>query len=159
MDSVTEKHNNEKTNFIEIADQNSNDFEKCMHYAAELSFKNILIIGFTGGLLEHTVNNISIIMKFADEFNITVYHQHRYCYYTTENIRLNLKKNEIVSLIPFPTAKLKTSGLNWELNSEELAMGKREGARNFAVSESVSIDLNSGSYLLFIDSRLPYCPD
>lgn len=159
MDSVTEKHNTEQTKFIEIADQNSNDFEKCMNYAAELGFKNTLIIGFTGGLLEHTVNNISIIIKFADEFNITVYHQHRYCYYITDDIKLNLKKKELVSLIPYPSAEFKTTGLNWELNNEELAMGKREGARNIAVSETVSIELASGSYLLFIDSRLPYCRD
>lgn len=159
MDSVTEKHDSELTKFIEIADQNTNDFEKCMHYVAGLGYKNILIIGFTGGLLEHTVNNISIIIKFANEFNITVYHQHRYCYYITDDIKLNLEKNEIVSLIPYTSAKSKTSGLNWELNNEELAMGKREGARNIAVSETVTIELYSGSYLLFIDSRLPYCPD
>lgn len=159
MDSVTEKHNTDKTKFVEIADQNSNDFEKCMRYAAEHGYNNILIIGFTGGLLEHTVNNISIVIKFANEFNITVYHQHRYCYYITDDIGLNLNDKELVSLIPYPQAKLKTTGLNWELDKEELAMGKREGARNFAISKSVSIELISGSYMLFIDSRLPYCPD
>ena len=159
MDSVTERHNTNHTKFIEIPDQNSNDFEKCVRYAEQLGYKNILIIGFTGGLLEHTVNNISIIIKFANELNITVYHQHRYCYYITNDIELDLRKDELVSLIPFPTALLTTDGLNWELNNEELQMGVREGARNFATKESVNIDLNSGSYLLFIDSRLPYCPD
>lgn len=159
MDSVTEKHDTEHTKFIEIPDQNSNDFEKCVRYAEQSGYKNIIIIGFTGGLLEHTVNNISIIIKFADELNITVYHQHRYCYYITNDIELDLNKDELVSLIPFPSAVLTTVGLNWELKYEELEMGVREGARNFATKESVSIDLNSGNYLLFIDSRLPFCPD
>jgi|SRR6056300_804196 thiamine pyrophosphokinase len=159
MDSVTEKHNTEHTEFIEIPNQNTNDFEKCVRYAQQLGYRNILIIGFTGGLLEHTVNNISIIIKFTREMNIIVYHQHRYCYYITNDIELNIKKDELVSLIPYPSAKLKTRGLNWELHSEELQMGIREGARNFAITDNIKIELLSGSYLLFIDSRLPYGPD
>jgi len=66
--------------------------------------------------------------------------------------------DEIISLIPFPHARLSTNGLKWELEEEVLELSIREGARNRAVSTSLSIKLHEGRLLFFCDTRFPNIP-
>ena len=64
----------------------------------------------------------------------------------------------MISIIPYQSITLSTKNLEWELKSEELVFGIREGSRNRAISDKIEIDIISGGCLLFIDSRLPFCP-
>lgn len=149
----------EKTEYIENKNQDTNDFEKCILTAIKLNFKNLLVIGINGGILEHTLNNMSVLIKYTDSLFITVYHNNRYCIYCTHNIEINSYQGEIISIIPFPKARLSTENLKWNLTNENLEMGIREGARNICLSDKFSIKLFEGSYFLFFDSNLPYLPE
>lgn len=64
---------------------------------------------------------------------------------------------EMISIIPQPFVKLSTKNLLWNLNNETLELGSREGARNVATDNYISINILEGSILLFIDARLPHC--
>lgn len=141
---------------IEKPSQDKNDFEKTLEFLINEGKRNILIFGFQGGELEHTLNNWSVLKKFAKQLNIIILHNDRYAIPIYKSIEIELKANEIISIIPQATCNIKTTGLRWELDNETLELGIREGARNIAISEKVSIDLNSGEYLMFIDSRYPY---
>lgn len=141
---------------IEKPSQDKNDFEKTLEFLITECKRNILIFGFQGGELEHTLNNWSVLKKFAKQLNIIILHNDRYAIPIYKSIEIELKANETISIIPQPSCNLTTNGLKWELNNETLEIGIREGARNIAISEKVSIDLNSGEYLMFIDSRYPY---
>ena len=74
MDSVDCVHDDSQTQFIKIDDQNTNDFEKCIQYIENKGYKDVLIIGFAGGLLEHTLNNTSVLMKYNPKFDFTIFH-------------------------------------------------------------------------------------
>ncbi len=158
MDSVDCVHDDNQTKFVKIDSQETNDFEKCIQYIVGKGYKNILIIGFTGGLLEHTMNNTSVLMKYTSDFDFTIYHQGRYSFLVEHSSQFQVKPEELVSLIPFPIVKLTTKNLKWELDKEYLELGTREGARNIAISDSFSIVIYSGKCFVFIDSRLPLCP-
>jgi thiamine pyrophosphokinase len=69
-----------------------------------------------------------------------------------------LNPQEIISLIPFPHARLSTQGFRWNLNDEVLELSKREGARNISMANSVQILHHEGRFLFFCDSRLPALP-
>lgn len=158
MDSVKSQHDDSKTEFVKVESQETNDFEKCIQFIDGKEYSDVLIIGFTGGLLEHSLNNTSILMKYSQKYDFTIYHQHRYSFLVENSSEFEVKKDELISLIPYPIVKLTTHKLKWELRSEFLELGVREGARNVATSDTFSLDVHSGKCFVFIDSRLPYCP-
>lgn len=159
MDSITKVHNTTQTHFEYVASQESNDFEKCLYYIKNKGYEDILILGLEGGLLEHTINNTSIVLKYNADFRLTIYHENRYCFLLRESVTLKLEKDEKLSLIPYPKVRLRTKGLKWELDYEYLELGVREGASNVTNSENIILEISEGKCFLFIDSRLPLCPN
>lgn len=154
---ITNELHNFNTEFIKLEEQETNDFEKCLNFIFDNNFRNVLVIGLDGGLLEHTLNNWSVFTKFASKLNLIAYSSERYAFTISNEININLKENEIVSLIPINKCKLTTKNLKWELNSEYLEIGFREGARNVTLSKEISIKIEEGSLLFFCDERLPFC--
>ena len=147
---------------IEIIRQESqviNDFEKILRFAEMRKDKDILIFGFHGGELEHTLNNWSVFIKFQNNLNMVLFDSGRYAIPVKEDISFECRKDEMISLVPQFECVLKTKNLEWNLHDEQLRMGKRKGCRNIARDESVEIELMSGQYLLFIDSRFPFAPE
>ena len=159
LDSINQEELKSKhptVSLFKVDSQESNDFEKCLDYLKEINATNILLFGMQGGELEHTLNNWSVLKKFAKSLNITILHNERYAFVVNENISINLDLGEVISIIPQTICKLKTKGLMWELNEEYLAIGSREGARNITTDKQIEIELIEGEYLLFINSRYPY---
>lgn len=145
--------------FVLEPDQNANDFEKSLRFAATQFWSRILIVGLHGGDLEHTLNNWSVLMKFAPSMPLTVLDRDRYIVPLSTSFSVAVEPHEVISLIPQPSARLSTKGLRWELKDEELALGTREGARNVAVQGNVEVVIHEGSVLFCCDSRLPWSPD
>ncbi|MGB9851454.1 MAG: thiamine diphosphokinase [Candidatus Kapaibacteriota bacterium] len=151
------EHFFKKDQIILNPDQEINDFEKAIVFAIQKNFKNILIVGFHGGELEHTLNNWSILKKFYNKVNLCIFEDGRYAIPLDCDCTIESKIGEMISIIPQPRARLITQNLQWNLNDEVLELGVKEGARNIATSSSFSIKILEGSLLLFIDARLPFC--
>lgn len=138
--------------FIVDHNQDTNDFEKILSFCIDNNLFNLLIFGMHGGEIEHTLNNISVFKKSTPFLNMIIYDQERLGIYVNRKIKLPTHINEIISLIPLPKAQLTTKNLKWELNSETLEIGTREGARNLAVAEIIEINVSKGELLLFFDA-------
>ncbi len=145
--------------FVLDSDQNSNDFEKSLRFALSQLWTRVLIVGMHGGDLEHTLNNWSVLMKFAPSMPLTVLDRDRYIIPVSSSFSVALQREELVSLIPQPSARLSTRGLHWDLQDEELALGVREGARNIAVDGNVEVIIHDGSILFCCDARVPWSPN
>ena len=164
FDALTREHRSRplfsRTAFITDENQELNDLEKAARHALGAGKRRLLFCGFQGGDLDHTLNNWSVLMKLAAEGGaaLCVYDNGRYAVPVSGSVQVQLNEGEIVSLIPQPAARLTTCGLQWALNNEELRLGVREGARNRAVSDEISLELHSGSLLLCFDARLPFAP-
>lgn len=144
---------------IHLPEQETNDFEKALAVALERGFKNILLLGFHGGELEHTLNNWSVLKRFSKLLNICLFDENRYGIPLFKSIELDVFKNEMISLIPQTKVEITTENLAWPLLKEELELGVRDGARNRAVAEKIVLKIHSGEMLLFIDARLPFAPE
>jgi thiamine pyrophosphokinase len=155
---IKKKIDFKNTKIIKIDDQETNDFEKNLLFAQEKGYENILIIGFHGGELEHSLNNWSVLIRYSRFMNLCIYDKFRYGIPIRESITLQTLPNEIISIIPQTYAKIRTKNLKWVLNNEALELGMREGARNVATSERIELELIEGEYILFLNSRLPYSP-
>ena len=68
---IREKFNSDKIFYDES--QETNDFEKVLEFAIKRAYHNILVVGFHGGKLEHTLNNWSILLKYKNKLNLCVY--------------------------------------------------------------------------------------
>jgi len=138
-------------------DQEINDFEKALIFVEQKGFRNILVLGFQGGELDHTLNNWSILIKYFKCLNLCLFDKGNYGIPLNESFKIETQRNELMSLIPQPKARLKTQNLRWNLESEVLELGFREGARNITTGEEVTIEILEGAVLLFLRARLPYC--
>lgn len=146
-----------KEQIVHNPDQEINDFEKALIFAIDKGYKNILIVGFHGGELEHTLNNWSVLKKYQTNLNLCIYEKGRYAIPVFFPLLVETIPKELISLIPQPKARLSTINLRWNLNNEVLELGIREGARNKAIGNYFAIEKIEGSVLLFIDARLPFC--
>lgn len=166
LDSLTPEHIAgdyiNQANIIHTPDQDTNDFEKLARIVLADGKQRLLICGFHGGELEHTLNNWSVLTKISAEFASTatlcVYDNGRYAIPVYTSMHVALGVGETVSLIAQPAVRLTTKGLEWELTDEVLHLGIREGARNRATSPEISITLHEGAYLLCCNARLPFAP-
>lgn len=146
---------------IQIPDQEKNDFEKALDYCLEINLQDIAVFGIHGGDFEHSLNNVSVLWKYIECFsNITILDSASRIAVPVffDMISEELNPQEIISLIPFPHARLSTQGFRWNLNDEVLELSKREGARNISMANSVQILHHEGRFLFFCDSRLPALP-
>lgn len=149
----------ERTNLFQLSDQETNDFEKAVLFALSLNLNNLLIVGINGGLYEHSLNNWSVLAKLSRITNLCVLDDNRYAFSISKSTEINLSKGEIVSIIPQTKVKLITKNLKWNLDSEVLEIGEREGARNIAISDNIVLEVVEGEALIFVDSRFPFAPE
>ncbi|MBU3700328.1 MAG: thiamine diphosphokinase [Candidatus Kapabacteria bacterium] len=139
---------------IEDPDQEYNDFEKALRVAAASLWKNILVLGIHGGELEHTLNNWSVLMRHGRSMRLVALDGGRIGVPVYDLFEYEAEADEVISIIPQPHARLTTSGLRWPLTDEVLQLGSREGARNRAIEQAVSVTIHEGSALIFVGSRL-----
>ncbi len=134
--------------------QESTDFEKVLEYViTEKNMNNILIVGLHGGEFDHTLNNLSIFMRYGQRANLCLYAETMFAiplYARDEPYHWSVAPNTLVSLIPQPHARMTTEGLQWNLNNEMLELAHREGARNRTTAWESVITLHEGALLLFL---------
>jgi|688.fasta_scaffold36690_2 thiamine pyrophosphokinase len=150
------------TTVIKEINQEINDFEKSLIYALKNQFRHILIVGFQGGDLEHTLNNVSVLWKLFSRFSsiiIADLHNRIGIPFDQSFIFSSAKIGEIISLIPSPSALITTNGLTWNLQKEVLELSIREGARNSVSANFPEIHIHSGRILFFCEARFPLIPE
>jgi len=146
------------TEIIPDPDQDSTDFEKALRFASTQLWGRLLIVGVHGKEMEHTLNNWSVLMRNAQMMTLSAYERGRVAIPVFNSFMFESTPDELLSLIPQPSARITTSGFVWPLTDEMLTLGVREGARNRSVEGPVSVELHEGSLLFFCDARLPLSP-
>ncbi len=59
-----------RLNFFHMAEQDDNDLTKATLHCKSLGFKRILYVGATGKREDHTLGNISLMMRYFKEFDL-----------------------------------------------------------------------------------------
>lgn len=159
LDSLADELEYWQQQFVEIChvpDQNSTDFEKCLDYALAHDLKHLLVLGADGGDLDHTLNNWSIIIRYGQRVSMTIANAGQSGVPLYESVQFVVQPQSLVSLIPQPFVRLSTTGLQWNLHQEILALGIREGARNRALDANVALVLHEGALLVLLPTIFPY---
>ncbi|MDR1236130.1 MAG: thiamine diphosphokinase [Holosporaceae bacterium] len=136
--------------FIRLNDQNSTDFEKALTYIEEESLSPALVFGVDGGYIDHILGNIAIFSgtKFAAISKDIIFMS------VDSSRSFDVEVNTKISIFGMPNCVIKSKGLRWELDNEELFLCGKSSSSNRAVSDRVELQVLSGKALVFIYTKM-----
>lgn len=136
------------TEMIRVPDQNSCDFEKSLQYLENKNLLPAIIVGMSGGYIDHILNNISIFLK-----NGSIFYAPSIVGYVIkagETRVFTLSVDTKISLLGFSSAQISTKGLKWELEHYQMSFPGTNSSFNRTICETVSIEVHSGLSLVMI---------
>jgi thiamine pyrophosphokinase len=134
-----------------LKSQNSTDLEKALTIALRKKFKEIVVLGATGGRLDHAIGNLSALAKFSSQAHITYIDHTGKFFSVNHSLEYHCPIGTIISLLPLSRCSgIVTKGLKWNLNNESLELGVRESTSNVVISSPVNIKVRKGRLIAFV---------
>ena len=153
------------------SDKDATDTELAAQFAVEQGCNDITFIGATGTRLDHTLANIFLLRKLADQFANQIANQldnqsenkkikcriideNNEIFLVTDKITLKKTKNSFVSIIPLTqiVKGVTTFGLKYPLTDAEIRSGTSLGISNQFTDEKATVSLKKGT-LIVIKSK------
>ncbi len=133
-----------------INEQETTDFEKSLLYSIENNLKKIIVFGASSKRQDHTLNNYSILKRYYNSLDLKIIDDKFEIFFIKRNLKFKYPGNKLISIMPMPFAKgIKTKGLRYKLDNEDLEFGVREGTLNKSKNGEIEIEFESGDLLLF----------
>ncbi len=131
---------------IHTPNQNLTDLEKGIEFLIEKGWKGVNIVWASGLRMDHTLNNLHSIKKYASQLKITLLDDHSRVYPLNKQFKKWYPAGTKLSIIPFGMAKnVHSKGLKYELNHPELALGIQTSSSNEALHDGlVEIEYEDG---------------
>lgn len=137
--------------FILTPDQDKTDFEKAMELLLQKKCTVVDVYGGSGGEMDHYLGNLHVASKFVHLVEIHFYDAFAHYFFAPKKLILPQVQGKIISLFPFPLAKnIRTQGLQWELNGQDMEITQNMGIRNLAIVPEVKIQHDSGNLIVFV---------
>ena len=152
FDSITDETRKKlpDAQFIQRPSQELNDLEKALQFCQKQSVTQLTILGFGGGRLDHTLNNLSVLSRYDNFFDLRIYDAHSEIFLVRDEWHFSGEINQLISLIPLGKVDgVKTNGLAFPLNNESLHFGQREGLSNYIVSNPIAVHIRNGLLVVF----------
>ncbi|MDQ1087401.1 thiamine diphosphokinase [Siphonobacter sp. SORGH_AS_1065] len=136
--------------FVHTPDQEKTDLEKACDFLIERGHQAVNVVWATGRRADHTITNITNIVRFRDKIKIVVLDDHSRIFLLDHTYEKWYPAKTPLSLIPVGTVSgIRTSGLTYNLSDESLQIGYRTGSSNEAAQDGlVKISYTSGDLLL-----------
>jgi thiamine pyrophosphokinase len=155
FDSVTEetlKYFENKSTIINIKRQNDTDVEKCLKFAIKKKFDEAVLVGVTGDRLDHTICNLSIVIKFFKKIKCRVLAEKSFLTAIDSDTEFKTIKDETISFYAFDDKTIITTvGFKFPVINSSLPFGKKESTSNVATSEKVTLKVSNGIVFVIRD--------
>jgi thiamine pyrophosphokinase len=150
FDSVSDQTDT-TVEWVHKPDQDYTDAHKAFNYLVEQGFKKANVYGASGGALDHQLGNISVAARFMHKLKITFYDAHQTYFLADQNVQLDVKAGDVVSLLPFPEATgVSATGLKHTVGNLSGDLGQATWARNVVIDTPVKVSLSSGRLLVVL---------
>jgi thiamine pyrophosphokinase len=130
-----------KQDAIEIVhtpDQNKTDLEKAIDFLIQKGHRAVNVLWATGKRADHTLANITGIVRFKNQITITIIDDYSVIYQLPEKFQKWYPKNTPISLIPVGTVEgIVTENLKYNLQNESLTLGYRIGSSNEVAEDGI----------------------
>jgi thiamine pyrophosphokinase len=135
------------------------DTAAAVFYAAEKGVSEFHIYGGTGGRLDHTLANISLAAKIAEDGGRCYIYGDGVIITAIKNCKLLLKSNKpgaVVSVFSFTDVSkgVTLSGLKYPLDDVILTSNFPLGISNETAADEFSIEVKSGTLLIIYDNSI-----
>ena len=131
------------------------DLELALLAVAGMNIHSVVIVGATGGRLDHTLGNIHLLMdEKYKSWDIPLEDGNQEIFVIRDSQIIEGNPEDIVSLIPLTetVTGVQTQGLEYPLDDETLSISKTRGISNVMLGKSAAIQIRDG-ILLCIHSR------
>jgi thiamine pyrophosphokinase len=131
--------------------QDDTDLEKAIRFCLEQGIRAADIVGATGNRLDHTLNAVSLLLRYSDRLALTLHDDNGWATLATQSpLTLSEKIGERVSLSPaLEVYGLRSKGLRFPLENLDLCGGSRDAVSNEVASLPVEITWSRGAFLLY----------
>jgi len=134
---------------IKDSDQFSTDTMKVINYELSQGADELILLGATGGRIDHTLANLSLLTRYADVIKINIIDNNSEILFIKDSISFESQIGRKLSLMPLGgNSSLTTKGLKWELNDESLQFSPF-GISNEVAFSPVTIEVEGNGVFLF----------
>ena len=135
---------------VHTPDQEKHDLEKAFEYLISRGFPAANVVWATGRRADHTMTNITNIVRFRDQLKIVMIDDYSKIYLLPYQFEKWYTKGTPISLIPIGEVHgIQTSGLKYNLFDEALTLGYRTGSSNEADQDGfVKVSYTKGDLLM-----------
>ncbi|WP_396175833.1 thiamine diphosphokinase [Flavobacterium sp.] len=137
---------------IYTPDQNQTDLEKAFDYLIERNFPAANVVWATGKRADHTLTNITSIVKFRNQLKIVLFDDHSKIFLLPQTFQKWYPKNTIISLIPIGDVHgVQSKNLFYPLKDESLMLGYRTGSSNHVTEDGIVLIEHAAGDLLLME--------
>ncbi|MDI9878374.1 thiamine diphosphokinase [Flectobacillus longus] len=135
---------------IHTPDQEKHDLEKAFEYLISRGFPAANVVWATGRRADHTMTNITNIVRFRNQLKIVMIDDYSKIYLLPYQFEKWYTKGTPISLIPIGVVSgIHSSGLKYNLFDEALTLGYRTGSSNEVEEDGfVKISYKTGDLLM-----------
>lgn len=133
-------------------EKDETDLELAMIHALDAGYATIRILGALGGRLDHTMGNISLLLRSdLSGCDVRLLDGQQEVMLIRDHVAITGDPGDIVSLVPWglPVKGVSTFGLQYALNNETLYPHQARGISNVLVDHSAEVSLKEGLLLCF----------
>lgn len=135
---------------VHTPNQDKTDLEKAFEYLIEKGHKAANVIWATGKRADHTITNITNIVRFRESLKIVILDDHSKIFLLPNKFEKWYTKDSIISLIPIGDVNgIHSKNLFYPLENDTLSIGIRTGSSNHVTEDGiVTIEHSNGNLLL-----------
>lgn len=134
-------------------DQNKTDLEKALEFLIAKGHKAVNIIWATGRRTDHTITNITNIVRFKEQLKIVILDDYSKLYLLPKKFEKWYTKDSIISLIPIGIVEnISSENLFYPLKNDTLTLGYRTGSSNHVEKDGMVMVTHEKGDLLLIES-------
>lgn len=125
------------------------DTELAIEYAIDYGANDIVFLGVTGSRLDHSLANILILYRLANQnINASIIDSHNEVFITKDMFKIDNKPDHFVSVIPLTDSKVTLKGFKYDTHSVDFKLGTTLGVSNEVKDKEALIKVESGICLV-----------
>ncbi len=140
---------------VRISGQETADLEKGLRFCQRRGWKRIIVSGFIGPRLDHSVNALGVFAKFSKlELTLITSQSIGRVVQGRRVLTCSMQPGLRVSIMPLPEARGVTlTGVKWPLNNRTLKLSGKVSLSNEATSNVVTMRQTSGCSIFILHRR------
>jgi len=137
---------------VHTPDQDKTDLDKALEFLIERGHKAVNIIWATGKRADHTITNITNIVRFRNKLKIVLLDDHSKIFLLPNKFEKWYPKETKLSLIPIgKVSGISSKNLFYPLNDDELTIGYKTGSSNHVTEDGIVVIEHTDGDLLLME--------